>query len=238
MKEYNVWQRILINIALILLNVLVFSNTFIGIKVYFSGIISIIAGFIVILFSVFVFIKINFSGFLGRYCLKHLYKKDDTEIKTLNQCNTVLKAYMANNEYGFFNDGLTDLTNNIVQFAAKSNSVKKVLVKSFENTEITYKKFSATIVSAEEAIIAHIGILATRLAIFKGSAYTDKRSVLYDEFAKYLSNTMAYLDELNTKMDKLLIELTKLNTISFEKHCPSGAANELQSLADSIKWYK
>lgn len=233
-RQYTVLQRVLINAALILLNVIVFSSPFAGIKVLSGGAISTIAGFTVIFFSVFVFVKINMISFLQRFSVKYLHKNDEKELITLAQCAAALEVYTANNAGGYFIEDVNDLICQIDKFESKRNKVKNALLKLFEVTEITYGKFSATIDGAETAMIDNLRVLTDRLDIFGGSGYTDDSRTLFKDFAEYITNTATRFDDINLKMDRLLLELTKFGPSNVDG---SREADELQRLIDSVKFY-
>lgn len=237
-RQYSDLQRIMVNTGLILLNVLVFSNAFAGVKILAGGALNAVFGFAVIVFSVFVFIKINIVGFLGLFGVIYSQKKSSEDIDTLDQCETALRACATNNDSGFFNEGIDAAVSQIVKFSQRKGKVKNALAELFEDTEITYKKFNATVDSAEAAIIGTIKILTEKLRIIDGSGYTEKRRALYDELAGQINETVRNFDEMNLKMDGLLLELTKYCESSNESIKQNDATAELQSLIDSVKWYK
>ncbi|MCL1975263.1 MAG: hypothetical protein FWG61_03770 [Firmicutes bacterium] len=238
MKEYSVLKRILINIGLILFNTLVFSDAFIGLRIINGSVVSMILGVTVILLSIIIFVRFNGFSFLRFKNKSSISGKKNAELLTLQQYSTMLTDYTANNDSGFFNEGLHELIKQITQYEIKCSSVRKMLPKLFEVTEMTYQRFVLSINSSEEAIIGKIKVFAQRLEILNNSIYSENNRALYNEFAIYLKDTAAYFTEINSKMDNLQIELTKLHVSSAEEIQQSGAACELQRLVETIKLYK
>lgn len=226
------------NAGLILLNVLVFSNAFAGVKILAGGALSAVVGFVVIAFSAIVFVRVNIIGFLGRFSVRYSQKKDEGEADTLELCEARLKAFAANNDSGFFNEGIDAAISQIEKFRLKMDAVQKALAELFEVTELTYKKFSTTVSSAEAVIIGKTKALEGRLHVLDAVGYTENRRPLYDELAGFISETVKNCDEINLKMDKLLLELAKFSASGSEGLEQNSAVAELQSLIDSVKWYR
>jgi len=218
-------KRILINLSLILINIAVFSGAFIGVNIFSGNPVELIAGLTVFLLTVIVFVITNYAGFLGKFGIKYNKKESDREIITLKQCEAALYAFLNKKESGQFEDSLNKVIAQVAKFESKRALVSEALSKSFEKTEITYIKFNTTINEIEAVIIGNIKNLINRLNMF-------------GDFAGHINKTISNCDDINSKMDKLLYELSLYNAQNDEKIDQESALRELQGLIDSVKWYK
>ena len=218
-------KKILINLSLIMLNIAVFSDAFIGVNLLSGDIVGIVIGTAVILLTLFIFIMVNCIGFLGKPGAK------SQDITSLKQCKTALSAYLRKIDVDRFRDSIYAIISRIEKFESKKDSVKKALSDSFDSTEITYAKFNTTVDTVEAVIIGNVGILINRLKVFGEGA-------LYSEFADCMDSIITNCDDILIKMDRLLYELSVLSIQNEEELAKNSAVSELQKLIDSVKWYK
>ena len=224
-------KKILINISLIILNILVFSGSFIGVNPLSGHITDILAGTVVILLTVFVFIWINCAGWLDKLIAMGGSKKSNQEVTSLKQCKAALSVYLDRADAGQFRDGIEGIAARLSKFESKRDAVKKALSESFDSTEITYTKFNATVDTVEAVLIGNAGVLIGRLKVYGGGAP-------HSEFADFINNVIINCDDILLKMDRLLYELSVLSTQNKEDLANNSAIEELQKLIDSVKWYK
>jgi len=224
-------KRILINLALIVLNIIVFSGAFIGVDMASGSIWNVMAGAAAILFTIFVFLKVNCAGLLKRLRPANLQKEKSREMTTLKQCRAALSDCSESAEAGRFRDSLETIADQVVKFELKRDKVKEALSKSFDEDEMTYKKFNTVIDETEAVMIGGVRVLTNRMDIAGGSAP-------HVEFAGYLNETIANFTDVNSKMDRLLYELAVFSGGKNEGLDQNGAVSELQKLIDSVKWYR
>jgi len=98
-----------------------------------------------------------------------------------------------------------------------------MIAETFEPTEITYKKFITTIDSVEAVIVSSTRNMVNALKVKADEGQINK--------------TLADFTAVNSKMDKLMLELFALSA-NGEGDINTGALEELQKLIDSVKWYK
>ena len=203
MVKSTLLRKILINISLILLNIIVFSDAFIG-----AGI---LWGFVVILFTVFVFLKVNFSGSFGNNKAGQGRNPGEPEAPDPRQCRAALRDYDA-------------VIGQIDKFESKRDLIREAIGKSFANTELTYNKFSTAIDSVEAVFFDNIRALAEGVRVTADNGLVNK--------------TVLNCSEINLKMDKLFLELTEYTAKSAGEHNKNSVLEELQNLIDSVKLYK
>ena len=236
--KYTLIQKILINITLILLNAVVFSGSFAGINIFSGGAADILVGIIVVLFTISVFIKVNGIGFIGKYGVKYSRAGNSGEPATLEQCEAELKSFYNYSETGHFDDNLSAIIEQIGKFKSKRNHVKGALSELFEDTEITYSKFNASIENVEAIVIRDIIALLKKIKILGENVLNERKGALYDELVDHMSKTVVNHNDILLKMDKLLIELSVFSAQSAEERNQNSAASELLELIDSVKWYR
>ena len=221
MKKHEFIKKILINISLILLNVVVFSGSFLGVEMLSGNVFGFLAGASAILFTVMIFLKVNCGRVLENLAAAYGKGKKAPEIATLKQCRAAIYTCLKRIEQETLTSGLETVIDQIDKFEAKRRLVREALGRTFDESEMTYVRFSATIDTVEAVVIGNTRVLAEKLTLLGENEYIDE--------------TIASLDEIISKMDKLLVELSELNASEFNQEV---AMEDLQNLIDNVKWYK
>ncbi|BBI31307.1 hypothetical protein [Cohnella abietis] len=135
----------------------------------------------------------------------------------------------------------------------KKETLLNVLNERFDTTELSYKKFASVTYEVEKLFYLNVRSILNRLSIFDESEYEsvmsrkptlfspellqEKRKV-YSEYLSFLSSSVGSNEEILLKLDKLLLEISRLD--SFE---PGDIENmpciqEIDSLIKQTKYYK
>jgi len=220
--------RIIVNISLIVINIIVFSDAFIGINITNGNIFHLACGTAVIILTIIVFYKVNIAGRLKKKISPYFLTVNEKDIKALPACAAALKAIAAQTGNDAYEDSLIALAGQIEKFESKRNKVNNTLSELFDNTEITYIKFKTTIDSVEDVITNKIKLLISKMRIIETESFARA----------CIGETISDCDEILLKMDRLLVELSELSAANAGELKHSCAIKELQGLIDSVKWYK
>jgi hypothetical protein len=135
----------------------------------------------------------------------------------------------------------------------KKETLLDVLNQRFESGELSYKKFASVIREVEKLFYLNVRSVLNRLHVFDeadfASVMTQKttryskqllqeKTNLYNEFLSFLKYSLDNNEEILLKLDKLLLEISRLD--SFE---PGDIENmpcmqEIDSLIKQTKYYK
>ena len=135
----------------------------------------------------------------------------------------------------------------------KKDTLLNVLNQRFEPTELSYKKFASIIQEVEKLFYLNVRSILNRLNVFDESEYESvmnnkstsfsqellqEKTNLYNEYLSFMKSSIASNEEILLKLDKLLLEISRLD--SFE---PGDIENmpcmqEIDSLIKQTKYYK
>ncbi|RKN86172.1 hypothetical protein D7M11_03950 [Paenibacillus ginsengarvi] len=135
----------------------------------------------------------------------------------------------------------------------KKETLMDVLNQRFEPGELSYKKFASVIREVEKLFYLNLRSLLNRLHVFDeadfASVMTQKtaryskqllqeKTTMYNDFLSFLKYSLDNNEEILLKLDKLLLEISRLD--SFE---PGDIENmpcmqEIDSLIKQTKYYK
>lgn len=135
----------------------------------------------------------------------------------------------------------------------KKDTLLDVLNQRFEATELSYKKFASVTEEVEKLFYLNIRSILNRLSVFDESEFESvmsqkatrfspellqERRTVYNEYLSFIKSSLATNEEIMLKLDKLLLEISRLD--SFE---PGDIENmpcmqEIDSLIKQTKLYK
>ena len=117
---------------------------------------------------------------------------------------------------------------------------------------MTYKRFKHIIEDAATRFYANVKTMVKRINIFDEKDYfrvsdrnvnmsvsaRQERLRIYEEHINYVKKIVEANENIISKLDMLLLELTKLDDFSEEALNNNAAINELNDLIDQTKFYK
>lgn len=135
----------------------------------------------------------------------------------------------------------------------KNDTLLNVLNQRFDPTELSYKKFASVIQEVQKLFYLNVRSILNRLSVFDESEFESVMSQkptplsqellqgkrnLYNEFLSFMKDSLGNNEEILLKLDKLLLEISRLD--SFE---PGDIENmpcmqEIDSLIKQTKYYK
>ena len=254
-------KLLFLNVGIIVLNIVVFSQGLLGIHIG-KNLFSTIIGVTVIVASVIAFIWGNISI---------LFSKKRTPVitngkKNKNDNSESTKA-LAENISGLskqwnkktFRENINNTMQQYGKMKERNKALDTVLLQHFQPTEMSYTRFRNIIDSVNELFNGNVEKIVNRIEVFDESDYRviiykiknggdnlpeQEKQVLYDKLNIYLEhiNYVKELVEANEtivlKMDKLLLELSKLSAVDESDIENMSAIQDINSLIDQTKFYK
>jgi len=248
MSRTTIKKLLAFNLCIIIVNVAVFSNAFLKLRIFSGSLLETLIGAAVILCSVFLFLFVNMRLINAR-----APKIDPAltvkKITDLDSC----KSTIAQLDYtGTFSDKLEEVLEQIQKMQKKKGLIKDILLQKFSDNEMSYGKFTVTVDSAEKAMCDNIKSILNKISAFDEEEYneikhgksslrqsiaTEKMSI-YNEYIDFVAQAVDGNEEILLRLDKLLLEISKFNTISSSELENMVAMRELDDLIRDTKWYR
>ncbi|WP_135548157.1 hypothetical protein [Paenibacillus cymbidii] len=135
----------------------------------------------------------------------------------------------------------------------KRDTLIEVLDQRFERTELSYRKFVSVAGEVEKLFFLNIRSILNRLQVFDEAEYlrvmnasapafstalqNEKRSV-YGDYIAFVKSSLGANEEMLLKLDKLLLELSRLDSIEPGELESMPCLQEIDALIKQTKLYK
>ena len=236
----------ILNGALIILNIIIFSKVFIGLDVFGQSA-------LITAFSFMWFFLTAAVFFYGNY--KILYavpppqpnKIDDSRFNTLEGCGVMLNEFI-NKQGVMFDAPLKIMKIQLDRMVKKDNTITDILLQKFQPAELSYVKFQGQIESIKKILCVNTRNVLNRLYAFDEYDYGDPaggrpadrhydaKQALLNEYKDFINQTVDYNEDILIKMDRLILEVSKLN--DSDELDGMEAMKELDALINNTKLYK
>ncbi|QJD85694.1 hypothetical protein [Cohnella herbarum] len=135
----------------------------------------------------------------------------------------------------------------------KKATLLKVLQQRFDPVEMSFAKFASVADEVENLFYLNIKSVLNRLVVFDESEYErvmthksaryspkllQEKTAFYTEYMAYIKNAIGTNEEMLLKLDKLLLEISRLDSIEPGDIEQMPAMLEIDSLIKQTKYYK
>ena len=232
-----------LNIGIGAIDTIIFSPGLLGIEIVGASALETAFGATAIFMSVVVFV-------FGNY--KLLIEKEKTiqasEIKTKEDC---IDALNQNYDKRIFEKDIATILEQIEMFQKKRKTIKEVLLQKFDITEMSYSKFDGVISDLENVFYMNIKSIINKLNAFDEKDYDRIRKEekkfsnefvqakmrIYGEYVSFIKKAIENGEQIILKLDKILLELSRFNSIEDGKIEDMSAMKEIDDLINKIKLY-
>ena len=244
--ERKKWFRLLsLNLGIAAANIIVFSPGLIGLELGTSALAAASGSTIIFL-----------SGaglFYGNY---KLLSEPENPIP-VNQISTVegyIGALNDQRDLKTFEKNIELLLDQIERLQKKNKTIRDILLQIFRASEIAYKKFDAVIAEVEKIFFMNIRSILNKLNAFDEDDYNFVRSrqeagafseqfmeeklEVYYEYIKFVNAATEDNEQILLKLDKLLLEISGLNSIESGELEQMAGMIEIDNLIKQAKYYK
>jgi BMFP domain-containing protein YqiC len=226
------------------LNILVFSPGFLGVGIGENALAT--------AFGVTLLLASTLILFYGSYVL--LFKPPVViPIKQIQTHEDYVEALIGYRRVKALEDDITLALEQLDRMRKKQETLLNVLIQRFEPNELSYKKFASVAQEVEKLFYLNVRSVLNRLNVFDESEFESVRSPkssrfsrellqekteMYNEHLSFVKNSLGTNEEILLKLDKLQVEISRLD--SFE---PGDIENmpcmqEIDSLIKQTKYYK
>jgi hypothetical protein len=130
----------------------------------------------------------------------------------------------------------------------KQQTITDILGQKFSPAEMSFVKFKEAASGTETIMRLGVRNILNRLNAFDEEEYdkalrqdssgkaAQQRKTLFEEYAFFINQTMENNDDILIKLDRLILELTKLSDSADLNEI--DALQEIDKLINDAKWYK
>ena len=246
MKVKRISSLLGLNIAIVMLNIIIFSPGLFNIKIDFINIFQTSIGITIIIMSFIIFI-------IGNY--KILIKEDnEIDISKLDDSEDYIEALKENSSKRVFSKDIDILLEQIERMDKKQEKIDDILLQKFTVNEMSYIKFKKTITEVRDVFYINIKSVINKINIFDEQEYEKikkdikngklngkievQKNDMFDEYIFFVKDSIEDNEEILLKLDKFLFELSKFNSLEDGELENMSAIKDVDELINKIKFYK
>ncbi|WP_082651775.1 hypothetical protein [Gorillibacterium timonense] len=225
------------------LNIIVFSPGFIGVELGASALAT--ASGVTLLFA---------SALVLLYGSYSLLTKAPVviPIKQIQTHEDYVEAFQHYKRIQALEEDMALGLNQLERIRKKKSTLFEVLDQRFDPAEVSYKKFASVIQQVENLFYLNGRSMLNRLQVFDESEYaslkkaktayaTDilrQRADVYNEHLAFLKSSIENNEEILLKLDKLLLEISRLDSLEAGDIEKMPCMQEIDMLIQQTKYYK
>ena len=237
-------QLITLNLAIIIINILLFSKVFFGLSLLSGNTFSISAAWTVVVASVFAFIKGN-SVIMEKKETRMLTQN----IHSLNDCVSVFRAAIHNGDV--FDENILKNLDQIKRFGRKRNTINDILLQKFSADEMSFQKFNSVLHDVEDALYMNMRSILNKISAFDVEEYevmqrkgfspdefSQEKLAIYNEYIHFVNQATKTNEDILLKLDKMLLEISRYNSLEDGDVQKLSAIIEMDELIKNANLYK
>jgi hypothetical protein len=129
----------------------------------------------------------------------------------------------------------------------KKSTLLNLLNDLFSPTEMSYTKFTSVIFEVEKLFYRNLKQIHTKLSLFDESEYNNNsfskevmedKTELYNTYINFVKNSINVNEEILIDLDKLSLEISKLDSFEMEDIENMPAMKEIDLLIEQTKYYR
>lgn len=245
MSPKKFFQLLLTNSLIAISNIVVFSNAFLGLSLLAGSALSMSVAWFTIIASLFSFTYFN----------KMLLAPVDTyaliaqKINSLDDCVGIFEEAIQNGDV--FDDDILKNLDQLKRFKRKRTTIQEILLQKFSTQELTYQKFESVLENVENIMYLNMRSILNKIAAFDVEEYenlqkrgfpknevSEEKMNIYNEYINFVKNATATNEEILLKLDKMLLEISKYNSLEDGEISELPAIVEMDELIKNAKLYK
>ena len=235
---------LVLNIGIGVIDTILFSPGLLGIEIVGAGAFETAFGATAMFMSIIVFIFGNYKLLIEK---EKIIKA--SEIKTADD---YINALNQNYDKIIFEKDIATILEQIKMFKKKRETIKEVLLQKFDINEISYSKFDGVISDLENVFYMNIRGIINKLNAFDeddydrirkygekkfSSEFLQTKMNIYNEYISFVKKALDDNEQIILKLDEILFELSKLNSLEDGKLDNMSAMKEIDDFINRIKLY-
>ena len=246
LRSNKIRHLVILNAIIVIVNISLFSNALLGLSLLSGSIFSIIISWIVVLASVFAFLKGN-SLILNKTDSRLLIQN----INSLDHCVYALKVAMHNGDV--FDENISKNIEQIYRFRRKQNTISDLLLQKFSAGELSFQKFHGVLTNVENVIYINIRSILYKISAFDIHEYeaiqrnnsngikqtvSQEKMDIYRQYIDFVNDATQINEDILLKLDKMLLEISRYNCLEDGDVLKLPAIKEMDELIKNARLYK
>lgn len=170
-------------------------------------------------------------------------------VHSIDDCVAVFKEAMHNGDA--FDESIQQNIEQIKRFRRKSATIQDILLQKFSQSEMSYQKFHSVLQEVERVIYLNMRSILNKISAFDIDEYEtmQKRGVpsdehaqekmnIYNEYIAYVNDATKTNEEILLKLDRLLLEISRYNSLEDGDIQKLPAMIEMDDLIRNANLYK
>ncbi|MDN3954456.1 hypothetical protein [Sporolactobacillus laevolacticus] len=149
-----------------------------------------------------------------------------------------------------FRDDVDTVKHQIERLNRKKSVIRSALSEKFDPSELSYGKFISAVTDVEKTFYINIRNTLNVLMVFDESEYKliddpdispdirSQKKDLYDDYLNSINKSINLNEAIIISLDKLLSEISKLNTVEIDDVNQLASMQEMNDLISQTKYYK
>ena len=245
MNRKNRIKILILNLGIAAANIITFSPVLLGFELAGSGALETALGSTIIFLS-------GAGLIYGNYKLLVLEK-----VIPPNKNSTVedyIEALNMHRGLKTFEVTVDLLLDQIERLQKKNKTIRNIILQIFSASEISYRKFDAVIAEVEKIFFMNIRSILNKMNAFDEDDYNfirkkyeagafsqqfmEEKFKVYDEYIVFVKAATEDNEQILLKLDKLLLEISGLNSIESGQLEQMAGMVEIDNLIKQAKYYK
>lgn len=235
-RQFLKWFGMVLTSSVVL--VVLFSPGFLGYQLIGGSILQSFVGFCVIL-------ALGTAFFFGMRTRKH-------EVTPQEAVQGEIQNLMALSRIDVFTVNAKCLIEQIKRFDDKMETIDRIILAKFNPNEISYARFRQVMGSTQTLFRDSIRSVINRMQAFDEEDYrrivagqvkmsptlVETKAKLYREHLDFINTVVEKNEEVLLRLDRLLLESSKMSSLEVENLDSMQAIRELDSLTEQARLYK
>lgn len=244
MQRTQIIKLVILNVSIAVVNIILFSEGFIGLRVGDSPMNTALAVTVV-------FMSVGVFAIGNNAILKS--SNAPVSVKSLETPEDCIEA-LRNTRVRTFDKDIEMLLLQTDRFTNKKLTIRDILLQKFESTEMSYTKFDGAVDNVEHVFYLNIKSILNRLNAFDepdymlmkqpsakkkfSESFIQSKMGIYQEYIDFVKEAVEDNEEILLKLDKLLFEISKFNSFEDGEVENMDAMVEIDELINKTKYYR
>ncbi|OCA90419.1 hypothetical protein A8F94_00560 [Bacillus sp. FJAT-27225] len=228
-----------------LANVVLLSPGLLGVKIVGGSALETSFGLTVLFVSLIVILYGLYGVLVKKIPAVHL-----KDLKTNDDYVKALEAYQ---DIKVLREDIVFTIGQEIRLKKKKEGLLTLLNERFDKTELSYQKFASVVSEVEKLFYLNIRNILNKVSTFDEKEYESvignnksrfskeilrEKQELYNDYLSFVKNAVNINEEILLDIDKLILEISRLNTIDIDDIDNMAAIQELDALIKQTKHYK
>jgi len=150
-----------------------------------------------------------------------------------------------------FDENILKNIEQIKRFTRKHDTITDILLQKFTKDEMSFQKFSSVLQDVENVIYMNMRSILNKISAFDvdeyesitrgefpGDELTQEKRAIYSEYINFVDSATKTNEEILLKLDKMLLEISRYNSIDGGDIKNLPAIMEMDELIKNANLYK